>query len=172
MSVNGKRARCIEKIWCFKVKCEKASKKGIFCWFKEIKLLNKRMKGLSTFIGIFKLGLKQRKPRVECRNSKNIRMFIDFLYKKGYINGYRLDLSGNKVEVFLKYYNGRAVFPFDNLKVVMKNKVNSAGSLSSLVRKISRSTSKQVIIFNTKYGFVFLEESIMLGVGGYVVCKF
>jgi ribosomal protein S8 len=92
--------------------------------------------------------------------------FLNFLYREGFIYGFRSTLDGRYFIVYLKYYNGRTVLPI-NLKTLSRKSGTRFFSYQEVKKKFGK--YKWVIIYNPIYGFLFLDQLQFVRVGGEVL---
>lgn len=91
---------------------------------------------------------------------------LKVMYKEGYINGFRrLPAHPNKIEIFLKYNNGKAaISKFSTISKPSRRIYTKVETLWKL------RTSLQTLILSTPAGILSDKECRKLGLGGEVLC--
>jgi len=126
------------------------------------------MKILSINCSIIKNGLIKKFSSVILHNSTLTKSFLDVLFREGVIRSYII-LSGNQIEVFLKYYKGVPVMT--DIKSISTSSCSIYFSIDDLCRwKSFYSPLNSFLILNSSKKMFSSNELKDYKVGGQVLC--
>lgn len=116
------------------------------------------MKGhLYNMISNLKNGQVVKKSFILNENTRICRELLNILWDEGFITGYKI-LSNNKMKIYLKYQNGKAVIT--SIKIISKPSLRVYYSVKDLKR------INFFLILTTHRGIRTIEECKRLNLGG------
>jgi ribosomal protein S8 len=120
-----------------------------------------KLKGLTNFVNILKVGYKCRKSILNVKNRHLNMNLLNFFYKRGFISYWRL--KKDSVDIGLRYINNQPIFT--------KIKIVSRGGFRRFIPKRKNikylKDNIDIILFTSK-GLLSLKEAQTLGIGGEV----
>lgn len=117
---------------------------------------------LIDMLSIIKNGYHLKKKQVKIYKFNNFSLnVLNFLYRNGYILTYNFDNTQNCINIFLKYYKGKAAF--STLYLISKVHKNIYVNVD-LLSKYQNSLGTFVI--STSKGILNLEQALKLNIGG------
>lgn len=120
-----------------------------------------RLRRLTNFVNILKVGYQNRKKQLKIHNKHLDMLLLRFFYKRGFI--YHWKYIGKELIIYLRYINNKAIFTKINI-------VSSGGSRIFVPKRKNVKYHKDnidIILFTSR-GLLSIQEAANIGIGGEV----